>query len=78
MAEYTENENPLNADRGTDGEDRVPVVRCKDCVHFKMHCFGSDKTPKPACCETDDDGTVRFASVTDRNGYCFRGKKRRQ
>lgn len=59
--------------------DAVEVVRCKDCIHSRMYCFGGDDEPTLACCEIEeDDGyeSVRVASSVEPDEYCSNGERR--
>jgi hypothetical protein len=56
--------------------DAAPVVRCKDCVQFKLHCFGNNKIERPACVTIEEDGREHFAVAVDPEGYCSYGKRK--
>jgi hypothetical protein len=48
--------------------DVVPVVRCKDCKHYKTDSYYCQKT-KQGYCELDD-------TVKQKQGYCSYGERR--
>ncbi len=48
--------------------DVVPVVRCKDCRHFKTDSYYCQKT-KQGYCELDNN-------VKQKQGYCSYGERR--
>lgn len=56
--------------------DAVEVVRCKDCKHSGMYCFGTRPEPTFACLEIEEDGFVSMATAADPEGYCSKGEKR--
>jgi hypothetical protein len=47
--------------------DVVPVVRCKDCKHYKTDSYYCQKT-KQGYCELDD-------TVKQKQGYCSYGER---
>lgn len=55
--------------------DVVPVVRCKDCLHSAMYCFGNSKTPTLACLDLDEDGNVALATAVRENFFCTAGER---
>jgi hypothetical protein len=48
--------------------DVVPVVRCKDCEHYKTDSYYCQKT-KQGYCELDNN-------VKQKQGYCSYGERR--
>lgn len=54
----------------------IPVVRCWDCINFAMYRFFCDDEERTACVGRNEDGVIDFATATDPDGYCYRGKKR--
>lgn len=54
--------------QGLPTADVVPVVRCKDCNHYKTDSYYCQKT-KQGYCELD--GTVK-----QKQGYCSYGERR--
>lgn len=56
--------------------DVVEVVRCKDCKHSGMYCFGNSKEETLACLETEEDGFIRFATAVKADDYCSGGERK--
>jgi len=57
-------------------DDVEIVVRCKDCKHSGMYCFGTSKEETLACLEIEEDGFVRFATAVPPDHFCACGERR--
>ena len=56
--------------------DVVHVVRCKDCKHSGMYCFGRSEKERLACLDVEEDGFVRFATAVDAEHFCSYGERK--
>ena len=67
---YYTKEDAIQCVKAIPAADVVEVVRCKDCKHSGMYCFGNSKEETLACLETEEDGFVRFATAVKADDYC--------
>ena len=59
-------------------EDKVSVIRCRDCKYFEIKDWWYDKSEVPVLCTSDCPTCTKWASccMTNPNGYCFLAEKR--
>ena len=53
--------------------DAVPVIRCKDCVHWEKNNWNPN-----GMCNAFDDGSVCILTETDADEYCARAERKEQ
>lgn len=53
--------------------DAVPVVRCKDCVHWEKNNWNPN-----GMCNAFDDGSVCILTETDVDEYCARAERKEE
>lgn len=53
--------------------DAVPVIRCKDCVHWEKNNWNPN-----GMCNAFDDGSVCILTETDADEYCARAERKEE